>query len=273
MCYNMLAYIVINTYEYVGGHTKGTKERKHEEATPALESPITRVRLKRIQEEVKYELAWSRAKRRPKKAKAIFIAISIASPRWLGKVEENPRGRNKKLVTLKGQEEGQESEVLYHVSSYLLSNVESSKNSIFHGRKLSESSRSSWSSVGEKRERHVWMERNRREERRERHWRRGEEPREEELDKFKFKIPLFLGNWKLKVYVDWELKDIRREIREPCESWRDLKGMMRKRFKSTIRRLEMDLMRAQIRESEEATMARFLHGLNGETQVDMELQH
>ncbi|RDX82240.1 hypothetical protein CR513_37000, partial [Mucuna pruriens] len=114
-------------------------------------------------------------------------------------------------------------------------------------------SRKPYSSKEEKRVRH---ERHRREER-------------DDLDLGKCKIPRFVGDCKLKVYIDWELKveqlmtnfgvqgrkgvslvivaledyalvwctslmdDIRREIEEPCESWYDLKRMMRKRFVPT----------------------------------------
>ncbi|RDY01359.1 hypothetical protein CR513_15324, partial [Mucuna pruriens] len=99
----------------------------------------------------------------------------------------------------------------------------------------------------------------------------------------------FLGNCKSNEYVDWELKvdqiEIRSDKRGPCEGWRDLKRLIRERFvpSSYIRDLhiklqrlhqgpfsveeyhkemEMDLLRAQIKESEEVTMARFLHSLS-----------
>ncbi|RDX77468.1 hypothetical protein CR513_42404, partial [Mucuna pruriens] len=65
--------------------------------------------------------------------------------------------------------------------------------------------------------------------------------------------------------------DIRSRVIEPCESWKDLKHLMRKRLfqgsknvKEYHKEMEMDLMRAQIRESVEATLAQFLHGLNRE---------
>ncbi|RDX74383.1 hypothetical protein CR513_45884, partial [Mucuna pruriens] len=138
----------------------------------------------------------------------------------------------------------------------------------------------------------------------------------------KLRIPPFIDNCKLKAYVDWELKvkkilncqtvvrlmtldfgeyalvleDIRSRVIEPCESWKDLKRLMRKRFvppsytknlHNKLQRfyqgsksveeyhmeMEMDLMRVQIRESEEATLAWFLHGLNREIQDVVELQH
>ncbi|RDX87481.1 Retrovirus-related Pol polyprotein from transposon 17.6, partial [Mucuna pruriens] len=42
---------------YIGGHTQGTQDGENEVATPSLEGPMTRGRLKRIEEEVQHELA------------------------------------------------------------------------------------------------------------------------------------------------------------------------------------------------------------------------
>ncbi|RDX93073.1 hypothetical protein CR513_24717, partial [Mucuna pruriens] len=92
------------------------------------------------------------------------------------------------------------------------------------------------------------------------------------------------------------LEDIRWGIKDPCKDWVALKRMMRDRFippsytwdlhnkhqriyqgsrsvEEYHKEMEMDLMRAQIREREAATMARFLHGLNKEMQDVVELQH
>ncbi|RDX87647.1 hypothetical protein CR513_30845, partial [Mucuna pruriens] len=173
------------------------------------------------------------------------------------------------------------------------------------GDNLSESSRrSSRSSYGERREKHGRVKRNRREERMERHGRRGEEPKEEELDISKCKIPPFS-----EAYVDYELKGqkvVRLVTEEFCEyalvCWtqvlEDIRNihLMRKRFvqpsyakdlhnklqklyqgfkslEEYHKEMEMDLMRAKIRENEEATLAQFLHGLNREIQDVVELQH
>ncbi|RDX94055.1 hypothetical protein CR513_23609, partial [Mucuna pruriens] len=79
---------------------------------------------------------------------------------------------------------------------------------------------------------------------RERHGRRREEPREEELHMSKSKIPLFLGDCKPYEYVDLELmfygyalvwwnqvlEEIKSDKRGPCKGWRDLKQLMRERF-------------------------------------------
>ncbi|RDY09231.1 hypothetical protein CR513_06441, partial [Mucuna pruriens] len=73
------------------------------------------------------------------------------------------------------------------------------------------------------------------------------------------------------------MDDIRRGIIEPYESWYDLKRLMRKRFfylhmrgsksvEKYHKEMEIDLLRVQLRESEEATIPRFLHGLNMEIQ-------
>ncbi|RDX73947.1 hypothetical protein CR513_46359, partial [Mucuna pruriens] len=174
----------------------------------------------------------------------------------------------------------------------------------YEGENLSESGRSSQSSMGERCERYVRVERNRKDERRERHGRRGKEPMEEELDMSKCKIPPFMvvrlvtlefGDYAL-VWWTQVLEDIRRGEKYPCEDWVALKKLIRNRFvppcytmdlHNKLQRLyqgsrsveeyhnemEMDLMRAQIRESEETTLARFLHGLNREIQDVVELQH
>ncbi|RDX73452.1 hypothetical protein CR513_46946, partial [Mucuna pruriens] len=154
------------------------------------------------------------------------------------------------------------------------------------------------------------VERNNREECHERNKRGREELVREKLDIGKCKIPPFLGNCKPKVYLDWELKvehilgcfdyhgqmvvrlvmlefsdyalvwwnkvvnDIRRGMKNLSERWASLKRMMRERFsvEEYHKEMDMDLVRAQIEETKEATMARFLHGHNGEIQDIVELQ-
>ncbi|RDX80875.1 hypothetical protein CR513_38509, partial [Mucuna pruriens] len=96
------------------------------------------------------------------------------------------------------------------------------------------------------------------------------------------------------VWWTFLMDDIRKGIEEPCESWYNLKGMVRKRYVPSSyerdihhklqslyqgsrsveefhKEMEMTLLRAQIREREEATIARFLHGLNREIQDIVEL--
>ncbi|RDX96233.1 hypothetical protein CR513_21141, partial [Mucuna pruriens] len=69
----------------------------------------------------------------------------------------------------------------------------------------------------------------------------------------------------------------RHGIRDQCENWEALKHVMKARFvpptytkdlhnklqsiEDYHKEMEMDLMNTQIRESEEDTMAQFLHGL------------
>ncbi|RDX87191.1 hypothetical protein CR513_31372, partial [Mucuna pruriens] len=114
-----------------------------------------------------------------------------------------------------------------------------------------EVSRSSQSSLGERHERQVRMERNMREERRERHGRRGEvQRREEQLDMSKMMRDRFV----------------------PPSYTRDLHNKLQrlsqgsKSVEEYCKEIKMDLMMAQIRESDKATMARFLHSLNREIQ-------
>ncbi|RDY01004.1 hypothetical protein CR513_15731, partial [Mucuna pruriens] len=99
-------------------------------------------------------------------------------------------------------------------------------------------------------------------------------------------------------FVWWTqmLEEIRIDVIDPCENCVYLKRIMRKTFvppsymrnlHNKLQRLyqgtksveeyhkemDMNLMKAQIRETGEATMDRFLHGLNKEIQEVMELQH
>ncbi|RDX82571.1 hypothetical protein CR513_36620, partial [Mucuna pruriens] len=74
------------------------------------------------------------------------------------------------------------------------------------GRNSSDSGRNSWSSKSERHEKHDKKKRSGREEKKERYERRREEPKEEEMDMTKCKIPLFFGNCNLDKYVNWELK-------------------------------------------------------------------
>ncbi|RDX68984.1 hypothetical protein CR513_51960, partial [Mucuna pruriens] len=127
---------------------------------------------------------------------------------------------------------------------------------------------------------------------------RDEERRDIDLDVGKCKIPPFVGNYKLEVYIDWELKvegvrlvnlefgdyaliwwnsmsyDMRKGIIDPCEDWYDLKRMMRKRSMEEFHKeMEMIMVRAWIREKEEVTIAKFMHGLNIDIQDVVDLHN
>ncbi|RDX99733.1 hypothetical protein CR513_17177, partial [Mucuna pruriens] len=136
-------------------------------------------------------------------------------------------------------------------------------------------------SFGDNLSEHGRVERNRKEERRDRHGRIGEEPREEELDMFKSRIPHSLGNYKLGAYGQRVVRLVTLEFGKfvPPSYARDLHNKLRRLYKGSKsveeyhKEIEMDLMRAQIRESEKATLAWFLHGLNREIQDVVELQH
>ncbi|RDY13234.1 hypothetical protein CR513_01877, partial [Mucuna pruriens] len=108
-------------------------------------------------------------------------------------------------------------------------------------------------------------------------------------------VTLELGDYDL-VWWTQMLEDIRVDIRDPCKDWVALKKMMRDRFvlpsytrdlynelqrlyqgsrsmEEYHKEMEIGLMRAQIRESEEGRMTQFLHGLNREIEDVVELQH
>ncbi|RDY04993.1 hypothetical protein CR513_11223, partial [Mucuna pruriens] len=130
-----------------------------------------------------------------------------------------------------------------------------------------------------------------REERHERHERHRREERRERCDRREEVITSFDTQGQKGVrlvtlaFVDYALfwwtsmmDDIKRGIIKPCKSWYDLKRLMRKRFvpssynlyqgsksvKEYQKEMEMNLLRSQIRERKETTMARFLYGLNRE---------
>ncbi|RDY01383.1 hypothetical protein CR513_15289, partial [Mucuna pruriens] len=92
------------------------------------------------------------------------------------------------------------------------------------------------------------------------------------------------------------MEDVRRGEKNPCENWEALKRLMRARFvpssynknihnklqrlyqrarsvKEYHKEIEMNLIRAQIRECKEATLAWFLHAFNREIQDVVEFQY
>ncbi|RDX75048.1 hypothetical protein CR513_45123, partial [Mucuna pruriens] len=275
---------------------------KNEVATPTFEDLITRGRVKRTHEEVYQNLTMLKGQEKALWTPILYNFSNYQSDRdFLFKFGVRVERQSWKGIRLgakcKCQSRGLKWCLCMRVREALREKI------IVKG-----GSKSSRSSLGERRERHRRVKRNRREERRERHGRKGEETREEEIDMSKCKIHPFLWNCKLEVYMDWELKvekilgcfnlhgqrvDIRRGGKDPSEDWVSLKCLMRHKFvqPSYIRDLhnklqrlyqgsksveeyhkemEMDLMRAQIREREEATLARFLHGLNREIQYIVE---
>jgi hypothetical protein len=98
------------------------------------------------------------------------------------------------------------------------------------------------------------------------------------------------------VWWDQLLINRRRNREPPIDTWEEMKMLMRKRFvpshyykglyqklqnlrqgsKSVddyYKELEVAMIRANVEEDREATMARFLHGLNREIAVVVEMQH
>ncbi|RDX98244.1 hypothetical protein CR513_18854, partial [Mucuna pruriens] len=227
----------------------------NEEANLAVEGPMAKGRLKRIQEEGKVRSSGKKAR---------------SSRKELNLVQKDTQSVNAKVEDLsKGKEKRPK-----------VASIHESERS-FEARNYSEGTRSSWSSLGDRCERQVRVERNRREERRERQSR-------EELDMCKCKILPLLGNCNPEVYVDWELKvkqilgcfnlhgrmvvrlvtlefgdyaliwwtqmleDIRRGIKDLCEDWVGTYIINFKGYNKVLgvekyhKEMEMDLMRAQI---------------------------
>ncbi|GKV00606.1 hypothetical protein SLEP1_g13273 [Rubroshorea leprosula] len=109
-----------------------------------------------------------------------------------------------------------------------------------------------------------------------------------DLGSIKMKIPPFQGKNDPDVYLEWEKKLVlsRRKNREhPIDTWEEMKAVMRKRFvpnhyyrdlyqrlqgltqgsksiEDYHKEMEIAMVRANVEEDREATMARFLHGLN-----------
>ena len=98
------------------------------------------------------------------------------------------------------------------------------------------------------------------------------------------------------VWWDQLLKERRRNLERPVETWDEMKTIMRRRFVPSYynrelynklqrltqgsrsvddyyKEMEVAMIRANIEEDREATMARFLHGLNREIADVVEMQH
>ncbi|RDX97902.1 hypothetical protein CR513_19263, partial [Mucuna pruriens] len=102
----------------------------------------------------------------------------------------------------------------------------------------------------------------------------------EKLDTMKCKIPSFFGDCKLDSYLNWELKvdqifecfDYHERMKEPLQQAPKAIYQQSMSVEEYHKEMEIDLIRAQIMESREATIARFLRGLNREIQDIVEVQ-
>ncbi|RVW76683.1 hypothetical protein CK203_047600 [Vitis vinifera] len=116
------------------------------------------------------------------------------------------------------------------------------------------------------------------------------------LGNIKMKIPSFQGKNDPEVYLEWEKKVERRNYERPIETWEEMKATMRRRFVPSHyyrdlyqklqsltqgyrsvddyhKEMEIAMIRANVEEDREATMARFLNGLNRDIANVVELQH
>ncbi|XP_012841286.1 PREDICTED: uncharacterized protein LOC105961600 [Erythranthe guttata] len=140
----------------------------------------------------------------------------------------------------------------------------------------------------------------------------GRRPRQDDdLGSIKVTIPPFQGRNDPEAYLEWEKKiemvfechnysenkkERRRNYEQPVETWDEMKAIMRKRFIPNYyhrelfnklqrltqgsrsvdeyhKEMEVAMIRASVQEDREATMARFLHGLNREIADVVEMQH
>ncbi|KAJ4717045.1 Mutant gag-pol polyprotein [Melia azedarach] len=114
--------------------------------------------------------------------------------------------------------------------------------------------------------------------------------RDSNLGSIKMKIPIFQGKNDPELYLE------RRNGEKPIRSWEEMKLVMRKRFipihyyrdlhrklqglvqgsmsvEDYYKEMEIAMIRANIKEDREATMARFISGLNKEIADVVDLQH
>ncbi|RDY12522.1 hypothetical protein CR513_02677, partial [Mucuna pruriens] len=249
------------------------QEDKVEGASPSLEGPMTRGRLKKIQEEVlqKFTMLRGRNPVRTLSASKALLKVTSCKGQWKGhvmvvdprvssignqsfqlsssswiQVEKFSKMKNSMKLWANYKRVNAKVEALSKGKEERLkiASMHESERS-YGGDNFSESGgrmKRSWSSIGERRERDVRLERNRREERRERHGKKGGEPGEEELDMS---------------------KDLHVKLQRLHQGLYSIEQYHKE--------MEMDLLRARIKESEEATMAWFPHGLKRETQDVVEL--
>ncbi|XP_061342999.1 uncharacterized protein LOC133289145 [Gastrolobium bilobum] len=124
----------------------------------------------------------------------------------------------------------------------------------------------------------------------------NEEMVDNNLESIKMKIPFFQGRNDPEAYLEWERKMKRRHGERPIETWEEMKAVMRRPFirshyhrdlfqklqsltqgsksvEDYFKEMETTMIRANIDEDCEATMARFLLGLNRDIANVVELQH
>ncbi|RDX98103.1 hypothetical protein CR513_19030, partial [Mucuna pruriens] len=234
------------------------------EETPKLEGTAIKGRLKRIQEEVQHNLAILKDQGEDQGVHTLYhlnaapkqeesMAFEVV---WANHHHEGLSPKSKYIIDTMNEHREKLDLVGKGLDVVQKDTQSTNDKDGVEGGNYSDRNRSSWSYKEERHERH---ERNRQEERGGRHERcdRREEDRRDELDMSKCKIPTFLRNCKPEFYIDWELK-VEQESKSMEEYHKEMK---------------MDLFRAQLRESKEATMAIFLHELNREIQDVVELQN
>ncbi|GKV06983.1 hypothetical protein SLEP1_g18797 [Rubroshorea leprosula] len=111
-----------------------------------------------------------------------------------------------------------------------------------------------------------------------------------DLGSIKMKIPL---EWEKKVELVFDCHNYSEEKKRPLDTWEEMKAVMRKRFVPSHyyrdlyqhliaiiffvavyhKEMEIAMVKANVEEDKEATMAQFLHGLNCDIANVVELQH
>ncbi|GKU88758.1 hypothetical protein SLEP1_g2985 [Rubroshorea leprosula] len=94
-----------------------------------------------------------------------------------------------------------------------------------------------------------------------------------DLGSIKMKIPPFQGKNDPDVYLEWEKKV---ELVFDCHNYsKEKKGLTQgsKRIKDYHKEMEITMVRANVEKDRQATMARFLHGLNRDIANVVKLQH
>ncbi|KAL2505510.1 Retrotrans gag domain-containing protein [Abeliophyllum distichum] len=123
---------------------------------------------------------------------------------------------------------------------------------------------------------------------------RGHNRIDRNLGNIKMKIHSFQGRNNPEAYLEWKMR--RRNYERPVETWDDLKALIRRRFvpsyyyrdlyqklqsliqSSNIvddyhKEMEMTMIRANVEENREATLAKFLNGLNKDIANIVKLHH
>ncbi|KAH9780480.1 hypothetical protein KPL71_008094 [Citrus sinensis] len=98
---------------------------------------------------------------------------------------------------------------------------------------------------------------------------RREKNRDDGLSGIKMKIPFFQGKSNPEAYLEWEKK---MEFIFDCHNYSEAKKGNRS-VEDYYKEMEIAMIRANVEEDREATMAQFLNGLNREIADKVELQH